>query len=211
MFNKGYDVRNSSLLPCDNHHLSYEVIRVNNFIWEVFVWAYRTMNVNEFLSPLIEVNSDGYRRNRSNQGENQRSLISSRLRLILPNALGVKKFRYVAYRYMPENICQDGVLYICIEGLYEAQKKRIPLDPENLYIADQMGVILIGEYRSIYEKRLVQRINGQIRDLEARKDVQRWMKTARTSLFRKGLESLTDAVRRGTSYAPRYSDLDDMD
>ena len=34
-------------------------------------WAYSTLNVNEFLSPLIEVNTGGYYKIRPDQGEGQ--------------------------------------------------------------------------------------------------------------------------------------------
>ena len=59
------------------------------------------MNVNEFLSPLIQVNPEVYCKMGPNQGESQRSLISARLRLMLSTALKAKKFCYVARR---ENI-----------------------------------------------------------------------------------------------------------
>ena len=39
---------------------------------------------------------------------------------------------------MPREVVRDGTLHICIEGLYEGQKKRERLDPENLFIAEQM-------------------------------------------------------------------------
>ena len=76
------------------------------------------------------------------------------------NALGVKKFCYVAYRHMPAEVIRDGVFHICIEGLYESQKKREGLDSENLFIAEQNGK----EFRELYQKGFTNIINGQLRD-----------------------------------------------
>ena len=90
------------------------------------------MNVSEFLSPLIAVNSDGYRQVRPNQGEGQRNLISARVRMLLSHALGVKKFRYTPYRNMPKDVIT--------EGGSEGQKKQERIHPEVRYIGVQMGV-----------------------------------------------------------------------
>ena len=62
MIEKKYTARHSSLLLCENLDHSYEAIRVQPHIRDIFVWAYSTMNVNEHLSPLIAVNSEGYRK-----------------------------------------------------------------------------------------------------------------------------------------------------
>ena len=107
------------------------------------------MNVNEFLAPFIAVNSDGgMRAIRPSSGEGRRGLIRSRLRLLYSNALGVKKFRYVAYKNMPTEVVKDGVYRICIEGLLEAQQKRDRLNPEALYTCQHMGVQFNKEYRA---------------------------------------------------------------
>ena len=128
-------------------------------IWDIYIWAYTTMNDDErqFLSPLFHVNTDdGYWTIRPNQGEGQQSLISARPRLLLSNAFGIKKFRYVAYRHMPAKVIKDGVgvFPICV---YERQKKRERLDPENL--GKQMGIQYGKEYRELYQKRLTSSTN----------------------------------------------------
>ena len=95
MSNRCYTTSDSSLLACENLDICYEVIKIHELMWNIFLWAYTTMNVNEFLTPLIAVNNDGFRKVRPNQGEGQRSLISSKVRSLLSNALGIKKYRYV--------------------------------------------------------------------------------------------------------------------
>ena len=82
------------------------------------------MNVNEHLAPLIAVNSDGYRKLRPNQSNGHRSIIRAKVRSLISNALGVKKFRYVAYRNMPRDPVQNGTIHICVEGLFETQEER---------------------------------------------------------------------------------------
>ena len=74
------------------------------------------MNVNEHLAPLIALNSEGYGKLRPNQGEGHRSIISAKVRSLISNALGIKKFKYVAYRNMPREPIQTGALCICVEG-----------------------------------------------------------------------------------------------
>ena len=98
------------------------------------------MNVNEFPTPFIAVNSDGMRTIRPNTGEGHRGLISSRLRLLYSNTLGIKKYRYVAYKNMPTEVVKDGVYHICIERLLEAQQKRDRLNPEALYTSVSIWV-----------------------------------------------------------------------
>ena len=65
---------------------------MHEMMWNIFLWAYTTM---------IAVNEDGYRKLRPNQGARQRGLISARVRALLSNARGVKKYLYVSYRQMP--------------------------------------------------------------------------------------------------------------
>ena len=62
----------SSLLLYDNLEHCYEAIRTHSLIWKLYFWAYTTMNVNEFLTPFIAVNSDGMRAIRPNTGEGHR-------------------------------------------------------------------------------------------------------------------------------------------
>ena len=88
MIKNKYTVRNSSLLQCENLDHSYEAIRVQSSIWDIYVWAYSTRNVNEHLSPLIAVNSEGYRKLRPNQGDGHRNIISAKVLSLLSNALG---------------------------------------------------------------------------------------------------------------------------
>ena len=40
------------------------------------------------------------------------------------NSIGVKKFRYTAYRNMPRGPMRNGVFHMCIEGFFESQQKR---------------------------------------------------------------------------------------
>ena len=168
------------------------------------------MKVNEFHSPLIAVNSDGFREVRPNQREGQRSLISSRVRLLLSNALGVKKFRYTAYRNMPKEVIKDGIFHICVEGLFEGQKKRERIDPEVLYIGMQVGVQFCLEYQKWYKNRFVDVVNGQLHSWEKYGNVERWGKNARTSMFRSGLKSVGDDLEDGRYYTPTF-DLNAMD
>ena len=76
----------------------------------------------------------------------------------------VKKFRYAASRNMPEDLMQNGACHICIEGLFEGQKKRERLDPEVLYISEQVGVNFGPEYQKFYKERFVDIVNGQLRN-----------------------------------------------
>ena len=97
------------------------------------------------------------------------------------------------------------------EGLYQSRKKSERLDPENLFInPEQTGMQFGKEFRGLCQKRFTNVINGQIRDREKRKNVQRWERGARTSVFRSGLRRITDAARRGTTYTPAF-DLGAMD
>ena len=82
------------------------------------------MHVNEFLSPLIAVNPDAYRKIRPSQGEGQGNISGARVRVLLSNSLGVKKFRCTAYRNMPRDPMHSGVFHICVEGFFESQQKR---------------------------------------------------------------------------------------
>ena len=68
MLKKRFTPSDSSLLPCNNLDICYEVIKVHEMMWNIFLWAYPTMNINEFLMPFIAVNEDGYRKIRPNQG-----------------------------------------------------------------------------------------------------------------------------------------------
>ena len=92
MLKKRFTPSDSSLLPCDNLDICYEVIKVHEMMWNIFLWADTTMNINEFLMPFIAVNEDGYRKIRPNQDTGQRGLISTRVRALLSNALGIKKY-----------------------------------------------------------------------------------------------------------------------
>ena len=109
---------------------------------------------------------------RPNTGEGHRGLISSRLRLLYSNALGIKKFRYVAFKNMPPEVDKDGVYHICIEGLLEAQQKRDRLNPQALFICQHMGAQFNKEYQARYMKVLVTTINGQITNKKNREHVE---------------------------------------
>ena len=174
MARKRYNPSDSSLLPCENLDICYEVIKVHEMMWNIFLWAYTTMNVNEFLTPFIAVNEDGYRKLRPNQGAGQRSLITSRVRAVLSNALGIKKYRYVSYRNMPKERLVDGVYHICLEGLYEGQQRRDRIDPELMHIAVQSGLQLGTEYQKRFDRVVVRIINGALRDKKMKQDVERW-------------------------------------
>ena len=93
MWERWFQKGGSSLLLCDNLEHCYEAIRAHSMIWKLYLWAYTTINVNEFLTPFIAVNSDGVRTICPNSGEGHRGLIISRLRLLYSTALGIKKFR----------------------------------------------------------------------------------------------------------------------
>ena len=216
MWEHWYGTQGSSLLFCDNLDHCYEVISTHAMIWKLYLRAYTTMNVNEFLTPFIAVNSDGMRTIRPNTGEGHSVLISSRLRLLYSNALGIKKYRYVAYKNMPTEVVKDGVCHICIERLLEAQQKRDRLNPEALYICQHMGVQFNKEYKARYTRVIVYTINGQITNRKNRENVEAWnKKNARTTFFQTGLEMLKDQTKAGTRYNPSFepsrSSFDAMD
>ena len=212
MAKKKYNPSESSLLPCENLDICYEVIKVHEMMWNIFLWAYATMNVNEFLTPLIAVNEDGYRKLRPNQGAGQRSLISSRVRAGLSNALGIKKYRYVSYRNIPKERLVDGVYHICLKGLYEGQQRRDRIDPELMHLAMQTGLQLGTEYRKRFDRVVVRTINGALRDQRMKQDVERWKTTARTVAFRQDLNQIEDKIGTGEAYAATFPvDIDAMD
>ena len=212
MAKKKYNPSDSSLLPCENLDICYEVIKVHEMMWNIFLWAYTTMNVNEFLTPFIAVNEDGYRKLRPNQGAGQRSLISSRLRAVLSNALGIKKYRYVSYRNMPKERLVDGVYHICLEGLYEGQQRRDRIDPELMRIAVQTGLQLGNEYQKRFDRVVVKIINGALRDKKMKQDIDRWKNTARAVAFRQDLLQLENKVGSGEAYEATFPvDIDAMD
>ena len=212
MARKRYNPSDSSLLPCENLDICYEVIKVHKMMWNIFLWAYTTMNVNEFLTPFIAINEDGYRKLRPNQGAGQRSLISSRVRAVLSNALGIKKYRYVSYRNMPKERIVDGVYHICLEGLYEGQQRRDRIDPELMHIAVQTGLQLGTEYQKRFDRVVVKIINGSLRDKKMKQDVDRWKTTARTVAFRQDLLQIENKVGTGEAYEAAFPvDIDAMD
>ena len=212
MARKRYNPSDSSLLPCENLDICYEVIKVHEMMWNIFLWAYTTMNVNEFLTPFIAINEDGYRKLRPNQGAGQRSLISSRVRAVLSNALGIKKYRYVSYRNMPKERIVDGVYHICLEGLYEGQQRRDRIDPELMHIAVQTGLQLGTEYQKRFDRVVVKIINGSLRDKKMKQDVDRWKTTARTVAFRQDLLQIENKVGTGEAYEAAFPvDIDAMD
>ena len=97
---------------------------------------------------------------------------------------------------------QGGVLHIiCVGGLYESQKKRQRLDPENLYIVEQMGIQYGREFCELFLSNI---INGQIRDRNKRANVQAWLRNARTSLFSSGAASCKSPMKhaKGTCTRP---------
>ena len=194
----------SSLLLCDNLEHCYEAIRTHSLIWKLYLWDYTTMNANEFLAPLIAVNSDGVRAIRPNTGEGPWRLLSSRLRLLCSNALGIKKFLYVASKNMAPEVEKDGVYHICVEGLLEAQQNCDRLNPEALFISQHMGAQFNKEYQAGYMKVLVTTINGQITNEKNREHVEEWQKKARTTLLQAGLQTLKDQVRSGNRYDPTF-------
>ena len=212
MAKKKFTPSDSSLLPCENLDICYEVVKIHEMMWNIFLWAYTTMNVNEFLTPFIAVNEDGYRKPRPNQGAGQRSLISSRVRAVLSNVFGIKKYRYVSYRNMPKERLVDGVYHICLEGLYEGQQRRGRIDPELMHIAVQTGLQLGNEYQKRFDRVVVKIINGSIRDKKMKQDVDRWKATARTVAFRQDLSQIENKVGTGEAYEATFPvDIDAMD
>ena len=212
MARKKYNPSDSFLLPCENLDICYEVIKVHEMIWNIFLWAYTTMNVNEFLTPFIAVNEDGYRKLRPNQGAGQRSLISSRVRAVLSNALGIKKYRYVSYRNMSTERLVDGVYHICVEGLYEGQQRRDRIDPELMHIAVQTGLQLGTEYQKRFDKIVVKIINGSLKDKKMKQDIDRWKATARTVAFRQDLLQIENNLGSGEAYEAAFPvNVDAMD
>ena len=170
------------------------------------------MNVNEFLTPFIAVNNDGYRKVRPNQGDGQRSLIRSRARSLLSNALGIKKDCYVGYWNLPRERTVDGVYHICLEGIFEGQQRRQRLHPELLYLAIQMGLQLGQEYQRQYNNAVVKTINGSLNDKKMKDNMDKWKNQARTSTFRQGLLQITEQVGSGQSYAAEFPvDVNTMD
>ena len=105
MAKKKFTPSDSSLPSCENLDICYEVIKVHEMMWNIFLWAYTTMNVNEFLTPFIAANEDGYRTLRPNQGAGQRSLISSRVRAVLSMRLESRSIVMSAIA-----ICRKNVL-----------------------------------------------------------------------------------------------------
>ena len=204
MWNHWYKQGESSLLLCDNLEHCCEAIRTHSLIWQLYLWDYTTMNVNEFLTPFIAVNSEGVRAIRPNAGEGPWGLLSSRLRLLCSNALGIKKFRYVAFKNMPPEVEKDGVYDICIEGPLEAQQNRDRLNPEALFICQHMGAQFNKEYQAGCMKVLVTTINGRITNKKNREHVEEWQKKARTTLLQAGLQTLKDQVRSGNCYDPTF-------
>ena len=99
------------------------------------------------------------------------------------SALSVKKFRYVSYGYIPAGIFQNGVCNIYIEGVQKVQIRRQRLGPEILHMADMMGASLVGEYRTLYETRVVCRINGQLSTAADWKEIESLKKKAETFTF----------------------------
>ena len=45
MSQKGFTTSDSSLLACENLDICYEVIKIHELMWNIFLWAYTTMNV----------------------------------------------------------------------------------------------------------------------------------------------------------------------
>ena len=154
------------------------------------------MNVNEFLSPQIGAGAEGLREIHPNQGQRQ-CTIKTLVRLLLSDALGVKKLRYVACHHMPPEVVRHGVYHIRIEGLYGGQKKFENLDPENLYPAKQIGVQFAQEYQRLYKSRIAGSINDQVSKKKKADDVEQWLRAARTLTFRAVLMSLADDRRKG--------------
>ena len=97
---------------------------------------------------------------------------------------------------------KDGVLHICIEVLYEAQRKCVRRDPENFYLADMMSTMFLGPFREIYEKRVAGTINGQIQSWED------WEKVKSCTAFRKGLEHLTNDAYENKTSTPNFDEMD---
>ena len=188
----------------ENIDHSYEALRVHGYIWGAL-----HRHSNEFLSPLIAMNSDGCRKVCPNQGEGQRNLISARVRVLLSNALGVKKFRYSAYRNKPKDPMRNSIFHICVEGLFfESQKER--LDPEVLYIGAQMGASFGPECQKFYKARFVDIVNGQLWNWGNWRNVKEWHEHAGTSMFRSGLIQIKDDQENGQCYNPVF-DLNAMD
>ena len=69
MSQKYFTTSDSSLLACENLDICYEVIKIHELMWNIFLWAYTAMNVNELLTPFIAVNNDGFRKVRPNHKE----------------------------------------------------------------------------------------------------------------------------------------------
>ena len=139
-------------------------------------------------------------------------MISSRVRSLLSNALGIKKYRYVGYRNLPRERTVDGVYHICLEGLFEGQQRRQRLDPELLYLAIQMGLQLGQEYQKQYDKVVIKTINGSLKDRKMKDNMDRWKNNARTSAFCQGLLQITEQVVSGESYVAEFPiDVNVMD
>ena len=169
------------------------------------------MNGREHLAPPIAVSSEGYRELRPNQGDGHRNIMSAKVRSLLSNALGVKKFTYVACRNMPKDPTRNGTFHVCVEGLFEAQKKRERLHPEVLHIGVQMGANFGPEYCKFYKERFVDVVNGQLRNKSLWNNVKEWLGKSRASTFCSGVGQITDDARNyGTQYDPNF-DLNAMD
>ena len=89
------------------------------------------------------MNADGYRKICLNQGEGQRGLINSRSRLLFWNALSIKKYRYVQ-GWCPALAPKEDV---------RRSEERNRFDPENFFLADQMGVLFGKECPEIRRSR----------------------------------------------------------
>ena len=184
-----------SVLLCDNLDHSYEALRVQSYIWDIYVWAYSTMNVNEHLSPLVAVNSEGYRKLRPSQGDGYQNIISAKVQSLHSNALGVKKFKYVACRNPPKDPMQNGTRHICVEGLFESKRRR----------SGNVSILKC----STSGCRWVQ--NFGTPNKAHWNNVKEWLGKSRASMFRSGLGQITyDAKNDGTQYDPNF-DLNAMD
>ena len=110
-----------SLLPCENLDLCCEVIRLNNVIWEFYMWAYPIPN--EFLSPSLKSTRMVTAKLDQIKAKDKGVSPAPGCDCSYPMDWGSRSFDILHIIDMPQDIYKDEILHISIEGLHEIQKK----------------------------------------------------------------------------------------
>ena len=130
------DASNLSFLVCQDFDRSYEVVRLQMFIWKMYLRAYARRNVNKFISTLIEGNTGGYRKIRAANGEHNRQAMPSKIRSplqLLGQHEAVLQFDASQQANAIENIRKR--CYVWIEKRLARVRKQGRMDDEVVYPA----------------------------------------------------------------------------